>query len=775
MINILVAENGQVCISDYGMIEITPSKNASSYRYYSPEAWKGIISKASDVYAFAMSAYERLADDPQVFFSIPPWGVLSEDLVYRLVTREGDRPDRLESVSVEKGGISDNQWQIIEAAWQQNAALRPTFFHIIRLWQGVSADPPLQEATPPQSESSSSATSDNFLPTPFIASSSGENSSPGASDAVSVTSVPPAYIERPTATSPFQPSSVPINADAQCLSGNLRADARSVSDGDSIIGGPRPTIAMPLTRASSVRLSYLPLSPSHQSGQSSAGASSYFTFPDVVSMSQGPIRSPRMPSIDENEPAVIAQRPFSPTLRDNGPAYGGDFHWIDHRMSTPEDSRTMSDTQSFASCSQRGAPHSPIGRNPVLLAKALLAEVKEGRKQEVIDDYLDKVQYMCLQSSKEAQKLVTAGIVPTVLLLLQARAIDGVGLELVLVTLGILACDPITANTVNRTNTATVLVEIISSSDSDTIIALATWCVNRICRSAEVAANLIKLDLANMLIAKGLRGGPGASRMSSWCLGTLAYTDALAQTLASYDLIAASVRSLKTTSMNANASADDICAALFTIARLARTISLAKQLIRAGCIPLVMHHLSSSEDPQVLQWSARAVGCLMRPNGGDIAKMLLDAGAATGLARMPRVLPSDVMEPLAAFAFSIQRFSCAEWGSGTRKALVEAGVVDSLLAALRTAAETVEHPQVHIELALAVSFLGDVGGTAIRKEIVKAGGIDILKRVGAAGKPDVAKTCQMAVTSITGNLWTRNAGKIFWVLPRAYLTSLEIE
>lgn len=79
-----------------------------------------------------------------------------------------------------------------------------------------------------------------------------------------------------------------------------------------------------------------------------------------------------------------------------------------------------------------------LGRNPVLLAKALHAEVTEGRKQEVIDDYLEKVRSICSRSDKEAQKLVTAGVVPTVLLLLQARAIDGVGLELVLVTLGIL-------------------------------------------------------------------------------------------------------------------------------------------------------------------------------------------------------------------------------------------------------------------------------------------------------------------------------------------------
>jgi hypothetical protein len=147
----------------------------------------------------------------------------------------------------------------------------------------------------------------------------------------------------------------------------------------------------------------------------------------------------------------------------------------------------------------------------------------------------------------------------------------------------------------------------------------------------------------------------------------------------------------------------------------------------------------------------------MRPNGSDIAKALIDAGSAKALARLPRLLHPQEVSPLASFAFAIQRFSCAEWGAGTRKALVEAGVVDSLLAALRTSAD-IACPRVHIELALAVSSLGDVGGTSIRKEITKAGGIDILKQVGAASKPEVAKACDLAVKSITGNLWTRNAG-----------------
>jgi hypothetical protein len=151
------------------------------------------------------------------------------------------------------------------------------------------------------------------------------------------------------------------------------------------------------------------------------------------------------------------------------------------------------------------------------------------------------------------------------------------------------------------------------------------------------------------------------------------------------------------------------------------------------------------------------VGCLMRPNSSDMSKALLEVGIAHGLARIPRLFSSDEVETLASFAFAVQRFSCAEWGSGTRVALVEAGVVDALLAAMRTV-ETEPYPHVHVELALAASFLGDVGGSSIRKEIVKAGGIEILKHVRDNGPEEVKKACNLAITSITGNLWTRNTG-----------------
>lgn len=198
-------------------------------------------------------------------------------------------------------------------------------------------------------------------------------------------------------------------------------------------------------------------------------------------------------------------------------------------------------------------------------------------------------------------------------------------------------------------------------------------------------------------------------------------------------------------------------------------MSQSKALAKAGCVEPLADLLNTSDDPQILLFTSRAIGCLMRPNSSDMSKILLEANCAPGLARIPRVLPATCVPPLAGFAFAIQRFSCAEWGSGTRKALVEAGVVDSLLAALRTAGEEKgrEEYEVHVELALAVSFLGDVGGGAIRKEIIKAGGIDILKRMGVeAGKEDrteVVKACNLAVTSITGNLWSRNAGACCFV------------
>src|SRR5262245_5224386 len=98
-----------------------------------------------------------------------------------------------------------------------------------------------------------------------------------------------------------------------------------------------------------------------------------------------------------------------------------------------------------------------------------------------------------------------------------------------------LSCDPITANTIYRTNTTGTIIEIIHSSESDGIVALAAWCINRLCRSTEVATGLVKQDLGTALMRKGLSGNLMSSCFSAWCLGTLMFSDNLAEVLAEDD------------------------------------------------------------------------------------------------------------------------------------------------------------------------------------------------------------------------------------------------
>ncbi|KAJ7659021.1 armadillo-type protein, partial [Mycena polygramma] len=324
--------------------------------------------------------------------------------------------------------------------------------------------------------------------------------------------------------------------------------------------------------------------------------------------------------------------------------------------------------------------------------------------------------------------------------------------------------DSITANTIYRTSTTVTLIEIVDATHSEDIATLAIWCLARVYRNAEIANGLLKQNIGRLLVTKGIRAGNWrTARAAAWCLGALIRTDGIADTFADIGLVPTLCEHLRRCSHSVNASPEDCSATIYAVARMSRSIKIAKAFASGGCAEILAQCLSTADDPGLLLWTCRAVGCLMRPNSGDMAKALLGAGIAHGLARVPNILPPEEVEPLGAFAFAIQRFSCAEWGGGTRKALVEAGVVDSLLAALRTAADE-KYPQVHIELANAIALLGDVGGTSIRKEIVNAGGIEILKRVGsAATKTDVVKACNQAVTSIVGNIWSRNTG--LFILP----------
>ncbi|KAG7441524.1 uncharacterized protein BT62DRAFT_974685 [Guyanagaster necrorhizus] len=731
--NILINDAGDACISDWSMVDFQPSRNKEAHRYYSPEAWKGTTSFPSDVYAFAMSAYE-------LFTSTFPWGVLPEKHIYQLVVYEDSRPDRPDPALGARVGLTDHIWGIIEESWHKESRLRPSFDIIIRLWQSVPDNAPgkgqrqqtLNVLNPP------SPSDMRALSSRFNDMTTGLVRSPTQS-VRSLEISPPTYEASSSMMAPafsVLPESAPARFDLSPPRGVRSASPRSTGS-----SSPHPSggIARPSSLPSS---SYRDPMPTWDMGNSSFGQAYSPNLPVYPEEGErfgglGTYAPSSVPPMGLGRSDSIMTR--QPNRRGYAPSQNGSTSW--DRQSI------RSDEVSGASVTQ------PV--NAVFLVGALQLEVQSTRSRDMIDSCLVKVHFLA-QSEKGAEKLVTAGIVPILIYLLKIRAADGEGLEIVLASLGLVAHDSISANTIFRTNTVSTLIELVVSSLSEDVVTLAIWCLHRMCRTPEISAGLIKRNLVRMLIERGIRFSMLTARMSAWCLGILVHTDAQADQLNDLGVIPQIVEYLRRASSDPNASPNDVSAALYAIARIARSIKLGKTLAKAGCVGWISQHLASSTEPSILLWAARAVGCMMRPNSADIAKILLDAGIASGLARLPSVLPSDEVEPLGSFAFAVQRFSCAEWGSGTRKVLVEAGVVDSLLAALRTVADEPK-PQIHVEMALAVSFLGDVGGAAIRREIVSAGGITILKRVGANGSPEVAKACGMAVTSITGNLWTRNA------------------
>ncbi|KAK7032124.1 hypothetical protein VNI00_013298 [Paramarasmius palmivorus] len=812
--DILIKDDGTACITDYGMSEIQSTKNNDAHRYFSPEAWKGITSKPSDVYAFAMCAYE-------IFTSLPPWGVLPEKHIIRMVCHEDVRPDRPDPTLSIRVGLTDQIWDIVEESWHKEARMRPTFDIVVRLWQaacnGSISSPPapclersssnvngtrrqmaiqpevvdehdvppaysLAEDAEPQQRAFQASPEPEALPNPH---SQYHNMHPRQSpsfdeDCMSEASSSSAPRSRLSlhrgpsspASSYYRTSSPPSSAPPGVQSFDNLPPLRDVKVRPLDI--KKRDSKLPYMAEEKDAAPYAqPLQPYHNPRLSVQPPTPASPLPHVNERPQYHDRQsmPPQPTVyDESARPHYNQRQSMPATAPCGGGSPGTTYGVPGpgvarsltrqfsgmQLGSMGSSGVGSDLQSISDIGSISGMSSSGGVNPVLIAGALQAEVRQRRDPHAIDEYLMKIHFLASQSDKSAQKLITAGVIPTLIHLLKTRAAADERLEPVLIALGTLAYDSLSANTIYRTDTTTTLIELFASSESDDVAALALWNLTRLTRTTDIANGLIKRGLPKQLVERGLHGGSRGASLSAWCLGNLIQSDSIAETLADQGIVPDIVDHLRHSTNLITSAPDDISSGLFVIARMARSIKLAKILAKAGCVDLLAHHLNTSTDPSVLHWSARAVGCLMRPNSSDMSKILLEKGVAGGLARLPSVLPTEEVEPLASFAFAIQRFSCAEWGGGTRKALVDAGVVDSLLAALRTAADE-PYPQVHIELALAVSFLGDVGGSSIRKEIVHAGGVKILKSIAQNGNPEVAKACNMAATSISGNIWTRNA------------------
>ncbi|KAJ8085539.1 hypothetical protein PM082_004357 [Marasmius tenuissimus] len=802
--NILINSNGRACVSDYDLLPLQASRSPDAYKYYSPEAWRGILSRPSDVFAFAMCAYE-------LFSSTPPWGVLSEKRVYRLVVQDNLRPDRPDSKIGKENGLDSTIWGIIEEAWAVEPRLRPNFDIILRMWQSRSVDGSSSSREARSRPNARAPAVDNGQPSRLyrdrleespiesyhtcppaysreaLAQAERSEPSPEYSDYTRMTGTPNPRGETPNpGPHPYKKSSIPpvpkqhdgVGADPSIHT----SGTRDMSRASSRARGGVPLALVPGYRTQDNRREPDSRAPPH----SAPASQQQFSEDDVarsltvVPQSAPPLR--KQYSLDETTPGRTYFTNFpndmryalpstTPSVESSGRSWRGTQ--ITASYSEPSDSYPTRDTSATLgrpqpqpsrtanwslSMSRRPSTKPSVAARPSphFLVQTLQSEVKAGRRRESIDVHLIKMYECAVESDKDAFRLVNAGAVPLLIHLLKTRAADEYGVELILITLGTLAYDPVSANTIHRTGTAATLVEIADYPPTPDVGILAIWCLNRICRSPEVAQGLVKQDLTAILVRASSHSEPIVRNTAMYCLGTLMQTDALAEFMASTGIVPIIANHLRLAAAPLVPSSDGLCSGLYAVARISRSIKLAKAFANTGCIECLAYQLRNSTDPEVLHWAARAAGCLMRPNSNDMAKILLDAGVAQGLARLPTVLPQSTLHPLGSFGFTIQRFSCAQWGGATRKALVEAGVVDALLAALRVVADE-RCQDVHVDLALAVSLLGDVGGTAIRKEIVNAGGIDILRTVGQNGAPEVSKACRMAVTSVTGNVLSGNA------------------
>ncbi|KAH9990025.1 kinase-like domain-containing protein [Russula vinacea] len=141
--NVLIKADESAVIADFGLslIKVDVSSRSTAVlitgtkRWMAPERMKGRrLAPPVDVYAWAMTAYE-------IFTGLVPFGATDESLLYELVVREEERPERPDDAEV---GLTDEIWSLIERSWASNAKLRPSASNIadlIKDSQNPTSDP----------------------------------------------------------------------------------------------------------------------------------------------------------------------------------------------------------------------------------------------------------------------------------------------------------------------------------------------------------------------------------------------------------------------------------------------------------------------------------------------------------------------------------------------------------------------------------------------------------------------------------------------------------
>ncbi|KAG8953676.1 hypothetical protein FRC04_001880 [Tulasnella sp. 424] len=143
--NILIGDNGQVLLCDFGLTRTTDSrtstamKGAGTLRWQSPELWDGCSkSFKSDVYAFGMTIAEVLTGE------VPFPDLETGGAVIRAVLIESRRPPKNPAES--SAGLSyEKVWAVAEACWSTTPEERISINEALQRIQGDPALPAIQD------------------------------------------------------------------------------------------------------------------------------------------------------------------------------------------------------------------------------------------------------------------------------------------------------------------------------------------------------------------------------------------------------------------------------------------------------------------------------------------------------------------------------------------------------------------------------------------------------------------------------------------------------
>ncbi|GLB44805.1 putative kinase-like protein [Lyophyllum shimeji] len=147
--NILIGDNGEALIADFGLSQIqdqvsssvhvtrtsTPAdKVGGTFRWMATEVLEGRgLNKPADIYGFALTAWEFYTN------GAVPFGSVTDAQVFFALVKKGERPERPQK-------IEEGVWALVQRCWSGDPYERPDFVAVERMLRGLMA-PTGQEST----------------------------------------------------------------------------------------------------------------------------------------------------------------------------------------------------------------------------------------------------------------------------------------------------------------------------------------------------------------------------------------------------------------------------------------------------------------------------------------------------------------------------------------------------------------------------------------------------------------------------------------------------